>query len=126
MAGYLPLGDQIRQTKRDFLSHLIQAKAQGRSIVAYGAPAKGNTLLNYAGVRGDFIDYAVDRSPHKQGRYLPGTQIPVLPPEQITRTKPDIVLILAWNLADEIESQMSGIRQWGGKFMTVIPQVKIW
>ena len=123
---YLKLEADIRETKRHFLSALIKIKAEGKSIVAYGAPAKGNTLLNYAGVRGDFIDYAVDRSPHKQFHYLPGSQIPVYPPDRVSDTKPDYLLILAWNLVEEIEQQMSFIREWGGQFMILIPTVRVW
>jgi hypothetical protein len=94
--------------------------------VGYGAPAKGNTLLNYAGVRTDFLDFTVDRSPHKQGLYLPGTHIPIYAPDKITEVRPDYVLILPWNLKDEIIEQMAHIRAWGGKFLVLIPEVKIY
>jgi hypothetical protein len=93
--------------------------------VGYGAPAKGNTLLNYCGIRADMISYTVDRSPHKQGHYLPGTRIPVHAPEKIAETKPDYVVILPWNLKDEIVKQMAHIREWGGKFVVLIPEVRI-
>jgi hypothetical protein len=112
-------------TKRDILEFLIGAKRAGKTIVGYGAPAKGNTLLNYCGIRNDMISYTVDRSPHKQGHYLPGTRIPIHGPEKIRETKPDYVVILPWNLKDEIIKQMSHIREWGGKFVVFIPEVKI-
>jgi len=94
--------------------------------VGYGAPAKGNTLLNYCGVGIDFIDYTVDLSPHKQGLYLPGTHLPIFPPEKINETKPDYVLILPWNLKDEVMNQMAHIREWGGQFVVPIPELKVY
>ena len=123
--AYLNFEQRVRQMKRRFLSFLIQAKDEGKSIAAYGAPAKGNTLLNYAGVKRDFIDFTVDRNPHKQNTYLPGTQIPVLAPEAILEHKPDYVLILPWNLKDEVAKQMSAVREWGGKFLVLIPEVQV-
>jgi len=125
MATYEKFGEQVKETKRKLLRFLVDARSQGKSIVGYGAAAKGNTLLNYCGIRTDFLDYSVDRSPHKQGLYLPGTHIPILAPERILETKPDYLLILPWNLKDEIRSQMSGIRAWGGKFVVPIPEVKV-
>jgi hypothetical protein len=107
------------------LEFLIGAKRAGKRVAGYGAPAKGNTLLNYCGVRADFIDYTVDRSPHKQGCFLPGVHIPVYGPERVRETKPDYLLILPWNLKDEIVGQMAGIRDWGGRFVVPIPQVKV-
>ena len=115
----------MRETKRKLLEFLIVARRAGRSVVGYGAPAKGNTLLVYCGVRRDFVDYTVDRSPHKQGRYLPGSRIPIHAPERIFETRPDYLLILPWNLRDEIAGQMSGIRAWGGKFVVAIPEVEV-
>ncbi len=123
--SYTDFAESARHTKRALLRFLIEAKENGKSIAAYGAPAKGNTLLNYCGIRGDFIDYTVDRNPHKQGLYLPGTRIPILAPERIFETKPDYVLILPWNLKDEIMEQMAAIRQWGGRFVVPIPEVEI-
>jgi SAM-dependent methyltransferase len=120
---YLSFGDQVRETKRKLLSFLVRLKDEGRSIAGYGAPAKGNTLLNYCGVGTDFIDYTVDRSPHKQGRYLPGTRIPIYAPERISETQPDYVLILPWNLKEEIIDQMTAVRGWGGQFLVAIPEV---
>ncbi len=126
MATYREFADKVKRIKRQFLGFLIEAKDQGKSVAGYGAPAKGNTLLNYCGIRSDFIDYTVDASPHKQGLYLPGTHIPVYAPEKILETKPDYVLILPWNLKDEIMEKMSAIRQWGGKFVVPIPEVKVY
>jgi SAM-dependent methyltransferase len=122
---YLSFGDQVKKTKRKFLDFLITAKRDGKSIAGYGAPAKANTLLNYCGVRTDFIDYTVDRSPHKQGHFLPGTRIPIYSPERIRETTPDYVLILPWNLKDEIMEQMSHIRNWNGRFVVPIPEVAV-
>lgn len=123
--AYCGFEAQVRETKRCLLEFLIDAKRSGKRIAGYGAPAKGNTLLNYCGVRCDFIDYTVDRSPHKQGRFLPGVHIPVYAPERIYETRPDYLLILPWNLKDEIISQMAGIRDWGGRFVVPIPEVKV-
>ncbi len=125
LSRYHAFAEQARETKRALLDFLITAKRKGHSIVGYGAPAKGNTLLNYCGVRTDFIEYTVDRSPHKQGRYLPGTRIPIHPPERITQTRPDYVLILPWNLRDEIAGQMGVIRNWGGRFIVPVPHVEV-
>ncbi|MGD9728207.1 MAG: methyltransferase C-terminal domain-containing protein, partial [Nitrospiraceae bacterium] len=120
---YRSFSEQVRETKRKLLDFLINAKRDGRSVVGYGAPAKGNTLLNYCGIRTDFLDYTVDLSPHKQGLYLPGTRIPIHSPEKIKETRPDYVLILPWNLKDEIIKQMGHIRAWGGRFVVPIPEV---
>ena len=122
---YLTFGEKVKQTKRKLLSFLIDAKAKGKTIVGYGAPAKGNTLLNYCGISTDFIDYTVDRSPYKQGLFLPGTHIPILHPDKIRETKPDYLLILPWNLKEEIMVQMSFISDWGGKFVVPIPEVQV-
>lgn len=123
---YLTFASQIATAKRNLLTFLIEAKNNGKVIAAYGAPAKGNTLLNYCGVRTDFIDYTVDRSPYKQGHFLPGCHIPIMPPEHVRETKPDFMLILAWNLKDEVMEQMSFIRTWGGKFVVPLPDVKVY
>lgn len=116
---------QVHTTKRQLLSFLIGAKSAGKSIVGYGAPGKGNTLLNYCGIRTDFIDFTVDRNPYKQGKYLPGTRIPVHSPDRIRQARPDYVLILPWNLRDEIIRQLDYIRDWGGQFVIPIPDVQI-
>jgi 2-polyprenyl-3-methyl-5-hydroxy-6-metoxy-1,4-benzoquinol methylase len=122
---YLGFQEKISKTKRELLRCLIEVKDAGKSVVGYGAPAKGNTLLNFCGIRGDFVDYTVDRSPYKQGQFLPGTRIPIFAPDKIYETKPDYMLILPWNLKDEIVGQMSGIREWGGRFIVPIPGVEV-
>ena len=122
---YLDFTKQVESIKGQLLAFLIQAKTEGKSVVGYGAPAKGNTLLNYCGVRTDFIDYTVDLSPHKQGLFLPGTHIPIHSPDRIAETKPDYLLILPWNLRSEIMEQMAHIREWGGKFIVPIPQLEV-
>jgi len=122
---YNSFAEKVIATKRDILEFMIKAKREGKSIVGYGAPAKGNTLLNYCGIRTDMISYTVDRSPYKQAHLLPGTRIPIYSPEKIVETKPDYVVILPWNLKDEIVKQMAHIREWGGKFVVMIPEVKV-
>lgn len=117
--------EKVKETKRKILEFLIEAKRNGKTVVGYGAPGKGNTLLNYCGIRTDFLDYTVDMSPHKQGNFLPGTHIPILPPEMIRETQPDYVFILPWNLKDEIMIQHKYIRDWGGKFIVPIPELMI-
>ena len=114
-----------RKTKRDLLRFMIDAKDAGHTIVGYGAPGKGNTLLNYCGIGRDFLDFTVDRNVHKHGRFTPGMHIPILPPEAIDEAKPDYVLILPWNLRDEIVAQMAHIGEWGGKFVVPIPRVEV-
>jgi SAM-dependent methyltransferase len=123
---YASFTEQVHETKRRLLDFLIAAKRQGKSVVGYGAPGKGNTLLNYCGIRTDFLDYTVDRNPYKHGKYTPGTHIPIHPPERIGETRPDYVLILPWNLKDEIIEQMAEIRAWGGQFVVPIPTVKVY
>jgi len=115
----------VQETKRRLLAFLIEAKRQGRTIVGYGAPGKGNTLLNYCGIRTDFLEYTVDRSPYKQGKFLPGTHIPIFAPDNIRATRPDYLLILPWNLKDEIMDQMAYIRDWGGQFIVPIPEPRV-
>jgi SAM-dependent methyltransferase len=122
---YLGYGPRVEQDKRQILRFLIDLKEQGSSVVGYGAPAKGNTLLNYCGVRRDFIDYTCDLNPHKQGHFLPGSHIPIRSPEQIREDRPDVVLILPWNLKDEIVEQLSFIREWGGRFAARTPELAL-
>ena len=122
---YIAFSEQVHETKRCLLEFLINAKREGKHVAGYGAPAKGNTLLNYCGIRTDFIDYTVDRSPHKQGTYLPGTHIPVFAPEKLSETRPDYVVIMPWNLRDEIVDSMAHVRDWGGRFVTFIPRVEV-
>jgi SAM-dependent methyltransferase len=123
---YSQFAEQVKETKRKLLEFLIKAKQSGKKIVGYGAPGKGNTLLNYCGIRTDFLDYTVDRSPHKQGKFCPGTRIPIYSPERIRETQPDFLLILPWNLKDEIMQQHSYLRDWGGKFVVPIPEVTVY
>ena len=122
---YFSFTEKVKETKRKLLDFLIHTKQQGRSIAGYGAPGKGNTLLNYCGIRTDFLDYVVDRSPYKQGKFLPGTHIPIHHPDKLKETKPDYVLILPWNLKAEVIEQNSYIREWGGRFVVPIPDVTI-
>ena len=123
---YCSFGPQVEETKHKLLSFLISARQEGKRIVGYGAPAKGNTLLNYCGVRTDLIDYTVDRSPHKQGYFLPGVHIPIYAPDRIRQTRPDYLLILPWNIREEVMQQMHFIREWGGKFVVPIPEVRVY
>jgi SAM-dependent methyltransferase len=125
LRSYDTFSERVYATKRNLLEFLLDAKNKGKSIVGYGAPAKGNTLLNYCGIRTDFLDYTVDRSPHKANKLLPGTHIPIYSPEKIRETKPDYVLILPWNIKDEIMDQIGYIRDWNGQFVIPIPDVEI-
>ena len=125
VAGYRAFAERVKNTKRELLQCLIQAKRVGKSIVGYGAPGKGNTLLNFCGIGRDFIDYTVDRNLYKQGKFTPGTHIPIYSPEKINETRPDYLLILPWNLKNEIMQQMSRIREWGGRFIVPIPEAII-
>jgi len=122
---YRDFSEKVKQTKRALLGFLIDAKRAGKTIVGYGAPAKGNTLLNYCGIRTDFLDYTVDLSPHKQGRYLPGTHLPIFHPDKVRQTRPDFLLILPWNIKDEIMTQMAYVREWGAQFVLPIPEVRV-
>ncbi len=126
METYLAFAEKVKEVKRKLLEFLIAAKRTDKSIVGYGAPAKGNTLLNYCGIRSDFIDYTVDRSPHKQGLFLPGSHLPICHPDKVRATRPDYLLILPWNLKNEIMEEMAHIREWGGQFVVPIPQVRVY
>ena len=123
--AYRQFREQVEATKRDLLEFLIEKRREGKSIIGYGAPGKGNTLLNYCGIRTDFLEYTVDRNPYKQGTYLPGTHIPVHKPEKIAETKPDYILILPWNLKDEIAAQLAYTADWGCKIVVPIPRVQV-
>ena len=123
---YASFTEQVHETKRKLLEFLIGARRRGKRIAGYGAPGKGNTLLNYCGIRTDFVEYTVDRNPYKHGRFLPGTHIPIFPPDKIEATRPDYVLILPWNLKDEIMEQLAYVRSWGGRFVVFIPDVKVY
>lgn len=125
IAGYEGFARQVKQTKLAFLDFLMSAARQGKTVVGYGAPGKSATLLHYCGIGKDLIQYTVDRSPHKQGRFLPGTHIPIHHPDRIRETKPDYVVILPWNLKGEIVEQVKFIREWGGRFVVPIPQVAV-
>jgi SAM-dependent methyltransferase len=122
---YPRFASQVRATKRKLLSFLIEARNHGKSIAGYGAPGKGNTLLNHCGIRTDFLDYTIDRNPYKQGKYLPGSHVPIFPLERIAETRPDYILILPRNLKDEIISQLAYARDWGARFVVPIPEVSV-
>jgi C-methyltransferase C-terminal domain/Putative zinc binding domain/Methyltransferase domain len=126
IATYSVFEERARETKRKLLEYLIDAKRAGKTVVGYGAPGKGNTLLNYCGIRTDFIDFTVDRNPYKQGRFLPGTHIPVHAPEKIAEVEPDVILILPWNFKDEIIEQLAYARAWGAEFVVPIPEVTVY
>jgi hypothetical protein len=123
---YFGFAEQVKKTKRELLRFLIEAKDKGKTIVGYGAPGKGNTLLNYCGIGTDFVDYTVDRNPYKQGKYTPGAHIPIYHPDMIKETKPDYLVILPWNIKDEIMRQTAYIRAWGGQFVVPIPKVQVY
>ncbi len=122
---YAAFGEKVRETKRKLLTFLIEAARAGKRVAGYGAPGKGNTLLNYCGVRTDFIEFVVDRNPYKHGKFLPGTRIPIYAPDMIDTMKPDYVLILPWNIQEEIVAQMGHIRSWGGQFVVPIPETRV-
>jgi SAM-dependent methyltransferase len=126
METYEAFAERVAETKRKLLEFLIQAKRDGKQVVGYGAPGKGNTLLNYCGVREDFIDYVVDRNPYKHDKFLPGTHIPVFAPDKIAETRPDYVLILPWNLKDEISQQLEYVREWGAQLVVPIPELEVY
>jgi SAM-dependent methyltransferase len=125
LAGYDTFAKGVAQVRRSLLAFLFRAKDENRTVAGYGAPGKGNTLLNYCGIRADLLPYTVDRNPYKQGKYLPGTRIPIMHPDRIPADRPDYVLILPWNIKDEIIGQLSPIREWGGRFVVPIPDVEV-
>ena len=125
-APYAGFGERVVETKRKLLEFLIAAKRDDATIAGYGAPGKGNTLLNYCGIRTDFLEYTVDRNPYKHGRFTPGTHIPIHPPERLAETRPDYILILPWNLKDEIIEQLAYTREWGARFVVPIPEVTVY
>jgi len=122
---YRGFGERVKQVKRNLLRFLIDARERGKKVVGYGAPGKGNTLLNYCGIRTDFLDFTVDANPYKQGKFTPGTRIPILAPDAIREARPDYVLILPWNLKDEISTQAAYVREWGGQFVVPIPTATV-
>jgi SAM-dependent methyltransferase len=125
ISAYQTFTPRVLAIKRDIIRFLLDAQSEGKSVAAYGAAAKGNTLLNYCGIRGDLVEFVADLNPHKQGRLLPGSRIPVVPPERIIERQPDYVLVLPWNLREEIAGQLNSIREWGGRFVTAIPQLEV-
>lgn len=122
---YLAFTGKVEALKLAFLEFLVRAKREGKTVAGYGAPAKGNTLLNYCGVKPDLLAYTVDKSPHKQGRFLPGSHIPVFAPEKLDETRPDYVLILPWNLREEITAEVARVRAWGGRFAVPVPTLRV-
>jgi SAM-dependent methyltransferase len=125
LGAYASFSEQVQESKRSLLELLIQLRRAGKRIAGYGAPGKGNTLLNYCGIRSDFLEFTVDRNPYKQGRFLPGTHIPIFAPELIDKNRPDYILILPWNLLSEVTAQLAYARKWGAKFIVPIPQARV-
>jgi len=125
LSGYADFAERVATVRRELLAFLTEAAKQGKTVVGYGAPGKGNTLLNHCGIRPDLLAYTVDRNPYKHGRFTPGTRIPVLPPETITDDRPDYVLVLPWNLREELSAQLSYVHEWGGKLVYPIPRLEI-
>jgi ABC-type Fe3+-hydroxamate transport system substrate-binding protein len=125
VAGHEGFAPAVLKIKSDLLGFLLTAAREGRSVAGYGAPGKGNTLLNHCGIRSDLLSYTVDRSPFKQGKFLPGTHISIYSPERLAQTKPDYILVLPWNLRDEISQQLSYVGSWGGKLVFPIPELEI-
>lgn len=126
METYAAFAERVRATRHGLLRFLLDCAAEGRTVAGYGAAGKGNTLLNTCGVRPDLVRFVVDRNPYKQHTLLPGSRIPVYAPEHVFEARPDVLLILPWNLRDEIAEQMAGIRAWGGRFAVAIPEVEVW
>ncbi|MEU0518932.1 class I SAM-dependent methyltransferase [Streptosporangium sp. NPDC006007] len=125
LSGYAEFAARVARVRRDLLRFLVEAAEQGRTVVGYGAPGKGNTLLNHCGIRADLLRYTVDRNPYKHGRFTPGTRIPILPPERIAEDRPDYVLVLPWNLREELTGQLSFVHDWGGRLVFPIPSLEI-
>lgn len=125
LEGHLAFAPRVHETKWRLVEFLVARRREGKRIAGYGAPGKGNTLLNFCGIRTDLLDFTVDRNPYKQGKFLPGTHIPILPPEALAEARPDYILILPWNLKDEIAAQLAYARAWGAKFVVPIPEVQV-
>jgi hypothetical protein len=125
LSGYTEFAARVAKVRRDLLAFLTTAAAEGKTVVGYGAPGKGNTLLNHCGIRPDLVAYTVDRNPYKHGRFTPGTRIPILPPERIAEDRPDYVLVLPWNLRDELVEQLAYVREWGGSLVFPIPELEV-
>ena len=126
LEGHSGFAQSVARVRNDLVEFLIECSRTGKSVVAYGAPGKGNTLLNHCGVRPDQIEFAVDRNPFKHHKYLPGTHIPILPTDKLASRRPDYILIMPWNLREEIAHQLSYVAQWGGKLVTALPRLEIW
>jgi C-methyltransferase. len=124
-AGHDGFAEAVSRVRDDLVGFLIEARRAGKSVVGYGAPGKGNTLLNYCGIRPDLLAYTVDRNPYKHGRFTPGTRIPVHAPERIAADRPDYVLVLPWNLRDELVEQLAYVREWGGQLVFPIPALEV-
>ncbi len=124
-SGYEGFQAKVDKVKDDFMAYLIEARRAGRTVAAYGAAAKGNTLMNYAGVRPDLVSFVVDRNPAKQGRYMPGSRIPIVAEDRLREARPDDVVLLPWNLRDELMEQLAYVREWGGRFVTAVPSLKV-
>ena len=125
LSTYTAYSDRVETVKHDLLDFLIKARRDGAVVAGYGAPGKGNTLLNYCGIRQDLLKFVVDRNPYKHGKYLPGSRIPVFAPDKIAETKPDYILILPWNLKDEIVKQLAYTKEWGGRLVVPIPELTV-
>jgi hypothetical protein len=125
LSGYTEFSERVTRVRLDLLKFLVDAADDGKTVVGYGAPGKGNTLLNHCGIRSDLMSYTVDRNPYKHGRFTPGTRVPILPPERIAADRPDYVLVLPWNLRDELSEQLAYVGEWGGKLVFPIPHLEI-
>ena len=122
---YRRFAEEVKESKRALLDLLIRLRRDGKQVVGYGAPGKGNTLLNYCGIRTDLLDYTVDRNPHRHGLFTPGTHIPIYPPERIAETRPDYIVVLPWNLMGEISEQLGYVREWGAQLIVPIPYATV-
>ncbi|MGC5009329.1 class I SAM-dependent methyltransferase [Streptosporangium sp. DT93] len=125
LSGYAEFGERVARVRRDLLGFLLDAARQGKTVAGYGAPGKGNTLLNHCGIRPDLLPFTVDRNPYKHGRFTPGTRVPILPPERLAEERPDYVLVLPWNLREELVDQLSYVHAWGGRLVFPIPELEI-
>ncbi|MEU4533576.1 class I SAM-dependent methyltransferase [Streptosporangium sp. NPDC023825] len=125
LSGYAEFGERVARVRRDLLGFLLDAAREGRTVAGYGAPGKGNTLLNHCGIRPDLLPFTVDRNPYKHGRFTPGTRVPILPPERLAEERPDYVLVLPWNLREELVGQLSFVHAWGGRLVFPIPNLEI-
>jgi hypothetical protein len=125
LEGHAGFASSVARVRNDFVEFLVACSREGKTVVNYGAPGKGNTLLNHCGVRTDQIAFAVDRNPFKHGKFLPGTHLPILAPERLAEVEPDYVVIMPWNLREEIAAQLEHVRDWGGRLVVALPQLEI-